>query len=78
MKLLEQINKKYNNMNNAVKMSFWFFLCSFLQKGIGFITTPIFTRIMVDSEFGRYSLFNSWSSVVAVVVSLSPKLCKPP
>ena len=63
--------RKYNDMSAPVKMAFWFLICSFFQKGIGLITTPIFTRIMTESEFGRYSVYNSWYSIISVFVTLS-------
>ena len=54
-----------------MKMAFWFLICSFIQKGIGMITTPIFTRIMIDSEYGRFGLYSSWYSIIAAIVTLS-------
>lgn len=52
-------------------MAFWFLFCSFLQKGIGFLTTPIFTRVMIEEEYGRFSIFNSWSGIVSTFVTLN-------
>lgn len=52
-------------------MAFWFLVCSFLQKGISMLTTPIFTRIMTDAEFGRYSIYLSWSGIITVIATLS-------
>ncbi len=69
--MLKGFIKKYNNMSAPVKMAFWFLICSFLQKGIGLITTPIFTRIMTDGEFGRYSVYQSWYSIISVFATLS-------
>ena len=63
--------KKYNLLSAPIKMSFWLLVCSFLQKGIGMITTPIFTRIMTDMEFGRFSVYSSWLNVITVFVTLN-------
>lgn len=71
MGMISALIKKYNGMNAPVKMAFWFLVCSFLQRGIGFITTPIFTRIMTDTEFGRFSVYNSWYSIISVFATLS-------
>ena len=68
--MLKKLILKYNNMSVPVKMAFWFLICSFVQRGIGMITTPIFTRIMTDSEFGRYSIYTSWYSIISVFVTL--------
>ena len=53
-----------------VRASFWFLICSFLQKGISTLSTPIFTRIMSTAEYGQYGAFNSWLNVVTVLVTL--------
>ena len=39
-------------MTLPVKASMWYLACSVLQKAIGFLTTPIFTRVMGTSDFG--------------------------
>lgn len=54
-----------------VKAAFWFLLCSILQKGISVITTPIFTRLLTTAEYGQFSVFNSWMSIVTVIVTLN-------
>lgn len=35
------------------------------------ITTPIFTRIMTTAEYGQYSVFSSWMSILTSVISLN-------
>jgi len=68
------INKalsKYQDMPVQVKAAFWFLICSILQKGISVITTPIFTRLLTSSEYGKFSVFNSWMSIVTVIVTLN-------
>ncbi len=50
--------KKYRSMPVQAKASIWFVICSFLQKGISVITTPIFTRLLNKFEYGRYNTFN--------------------
>lgn len=62
---------KYNNLPKQVKASMWFLMCSFLQRGISTLTTPIFTRLLSPAEYGSYNVFNSWLSVVTIFVSLN-------
>lgn len=69
--MLKKIVNKYNSLSAPIRMSFWLLICSFLQKGIGMITTPIFTRIMTDVEFGRFSVYSSWLNVITVFVTLN-------
>lgn len=65
-----KIVQKYKDLPIQVKASLCFFVCSFLQKGISFITTPIFTRLLSTSEYGKYSIFSSWQGVLSVIVTL--------
>ncbi|WP_028128485.1 oligosaccharide flippase family protein [Selenomonas sp. AE3005] len=69
--MLDRYLAKYNAMPIQVRASLWFFICSFLQKGIATITTPIFTRLLTADEYGQYSVFNSWLGIVTVFVSLN-------
>ncbi len=62
---------RYGSLPVQVKASFWFLICSFLQKGISMITTPIFTRIMSTSDYGQYGAFNSWMGIIAIITTLS-------
>ena len=62
---------KYKRLPLQVKASLWFVVCSFLQKGISVITTPIFTRLLSTAEYGQYGVFNSWLSIVTVFVTLN-------
>lgn len=61
----------YKNLQAPVKASLWFLICGFLQKGISMLTMPIFTRVMTEAEFGRYSIYNTWFSILQVIVSLN-------
>ncbi|MCI8506882.1 MAG: oligosaccharide flippase family protein [Lachnospiraceae bacterium] len=54
-----------------VRASFWFFICSFLQKAITAITTPIFTRLFTSNEFGQFNVFVSWQSILSVFLTLN-------
>lgn len=68
---MQKLVEKYTNLPIQVKASMWFFLCAFLQKGISFITTPIFTRLLSTSEYGQYNVYTSWMSVLIVIVTLN-------
>lgn len=68
---MKKIILKYKSFPVQVKASFWFLICSFLQKGISMITTPIFTRLLSTAEYGEFNVFNSWYSIAFIFVSLS-------
>lgn len=62
--------KKYKNISAPMKASLWFVICSCLQKGISVITVPIFTRILTPEQYGVYSVYQSWYSIVLVFATL--------
>lgn len=71
---VRHMHKLFNNYVNLpiqAKASFWFLVCSFLNKGILFITTPIFTRLLTAQEYGEYSVFVSWYSMAMIVITLN-------
>lgn len=64
------LTSKYRSMPAQVKASLWFLICSFMKKGISALTTPIFTRLLSTTEYGQYGVFNSWSGIISVFVTL--------
>ncbi len=69
--MLRKLKMSYKSLHEPVKASLWFLICGFLQKGVSMLTTPIFTRIMTDAEYGRFSIYNSWLGIVQIIVSLN-------
>lgn len=65
------IKNKIMTIPKQIKASFWFLICSFLQKGISVITTPIFTRLLTTEEYGKFNVFNSWMGIIAVIITLN-------
>lgn len=68
---MDKILKKYSSLPRIVKASFWFLICSVLQKGISVITTPIFTRLMTSSEYGVYNVFISWENILTIFITFN-------
>ncbi|MDV0430138.1 oligosaccharide flippase family protein [Lactiplantibacillus sp. DA1] len=54
-----------------VKVLIAFFICSFLQKGISILTTPIFTRLLSAQEYGRFNVFSAWVGIITIIVTLN-------
>lgn len=67
---MNRIISKYRTLSTQAKAAFWFTGCSFLQKGISFITVPIFTRMMSIEEYGIYTLYVSWYQILIIITSL--------
>lgn len=48
----------YRGMSVQVRASMAFMVVNFMQKGISFLTAPIFTRLLTTEEYGgHYDLF---------------------
>lgn len=53
-----------------LKSGFWYIVSMFLTKGIVFITMPIFTRLMTKAEYGDFTVYCSWQSILLIACSL--------
>lgn len=69
--IISKVSKNYRQLSSPVKSAFWFTICSFLQHGISVITTPIWTRLFSAEDFGKYSIFISWKSILAVFITFN-------
>lgn len=54
-----------------IKSGLWYTVSNFFLRGIVFLTTPIFTRLLSQEEFGYFSNYSSWMSILIIVVTLS-------
>lgn len=68
---MTQILNRYRNLSEPLKASVWFAICSFMQKGIQFITAPIFTRLLSPDDYGITNVYNSWFQIIIIFASLS-------
>lgn len=63
--------KQYKKIPIQIKAAAWFAAMSVLQKGIQFLVTPIYTRLLTTEEYGYYSIYTSWSSILLVIATLN-------
>lgn len=70
MKLFKKGLSFYTNLSIVKKAMLWFTLCSVIQRGISFLTVPLFTRIMSQEEYGTVAVFQSWEQVAFYIVTL--------
>lgn len=68
---IDALKKQYNNLSEPVKASIWYTICNILNKGIALFATPIFTRILSEEQYGIFSIFKSWSSIIIIFTSLN-------
>ncbi len=69
--MMNKIYIYYKKLPLALKASFWFLVSSVLQKGIAFIVTPFYTRLLTTEEYGVYSLYQSWMSIISIFATLN-------
>ena len=69
--VINKARKKYASMSIAVKAALWFTVCNMVQRGISFLTMPIFTRIMPTADYGIYTVYNSWYSIIVIFATIN-------
>jgi O-antigen/teichoic acid export membrane protein len=68
---LKKLKEKYVSMPEQVKASVWYTICNVINKGIALLSTPIFTRLMTEEEYGTFAIFQSWYSIILIFTSLN-------
>ena len=68
---IKALIQKLNSLSPAAKATFWFVVSNVALKGISFITTPIFTRLMEVEDYGATSVFVTWENVISIFATLS-------
>lgn len=65
--MFTHIKMKTKTITNVLA---WDLLATLFLRGLPFITTPIFTRLMQPSDYGQIATFGSWVSVLSVIIGL--------
>lgn len=64
------MKKLRNNMSElpqSVKASIAYFIASIVSSGIAYITTPIYTRMLTSVDYGKASVFFTWSQIFGII-----------
>ena len=69
--MIQLVLKQYHTMPKGAKASFWTIISSIFLKGMGFITLPIFTRLLTTSEYGILSIYGSWVSLFSILITFT-------
>lgn len=59
--------KNFINLSVQTRASIVYLFTSIVQRGLTFILNPIFTRLMPSNEFGKVSVYNSYSNMIGVI-----------
>ena len=57
--------------NNMLKAGLWYTISSISIKAIGIITTPLYTRLLSTSDYGKVITMTSWYSINSVFVVMA-------
>lgn len=65
------IKDKYIKLSQQTKVAFWFTISNILSNGISYLTLPIFTRLLSTEEYGLVTIYNSWSGIATIFITLN-------
>ncbi len=68
--MLQKLKNKIAATPVELRASVVYVACDVLQKCLSFITMPIFTRIMSQEQIGEMTVYNSWSSLLTLFLTL--------
>lgn len=68
---ISELKSKLQQSPAAFKASFWFIICSILQKGVQLFTVPIFTRLLSTEQYGQFALYQTWYQFVNCFATLN-------
>ncbi len=70
--LKEKMGKNMNiSKSKLFKASIGYTISNILIKGINFITLPIFTRLLSTKEYGLYSVFAAYESILSCIIGFA-------
>ncbi len=63
------ILSKYSSLPQPAKAALWFTICNFFVAGLGFITGPIFTRMLSPEEYGILTLYMTYEQIILILAT---------
>lgn len=69
--IVAKLKTKYLKMSIPAKAALWFAICGMLQKGIQFLITPVFTRLLTTVQYGRINVYLSWYNIISMFLTLN-------
>lgn len=72
---MKDMQKLYLSLSITKKSVIWYTLATIIQNGILFLITPLYTRILTDSQYGVFSVYQSWQQIFSIIAVLSLDRC---
>ena len=64
-------HKNYVTNKTGVKASVLYLFATLFNKGVMFLTVPVFTRLLSTSDYGVVTTFNSWVDICTSILSMA-------
>ena len=64
--MIKEYISKFKKLQPTAKAAICFTICNLFLKGINLLTTPVFTRMISDYEYGTLSLFMSYEQFLLI------------
>mgnify|MGYP002516410441 CR=1 FL=1 len=64
-----------NNNKKAVKAGIGYTVSNYMLKGLGFLTIPIFTRLMSTANYGTFNTYAAYDSVLCIIIGMTLHSC---
>lgn len=65
--MINTIKQKIKILPLGVKASIAYFCANLFSKGVAYLTTPIYTRLLTSDQYGHVSVFLTWVEIFGVV-----------
>ena len=69
--MIKKIINIYKKLPQPAKASFWFAICNVIQRGISLLCTPLFTRLMTTEQYGQYTIYQSWYTIISIFATFN-------
>lgn len=63
------MSKNKVSTNIVLKSGLWYTISNFAFRAVGFITTPVFARVLSKAEYGEYNNFTSWIAILMILAA---------
>ena len=66
---MNKFYQKYKQLPLQGRATICYTICNILQRGISYLTTLIYTRIMTTEQYGSYSVFLAWLEIFEIIAT---------
>ena len=68
--MFSDFRNKLNSMPLGAKASVSYAVCSVFQRCLAFITVPLFSRLLTTEQYGQFTVYQSWMSILTIFTTL--------